>query len=72
MSLVDSALAGGFFTVSGTDQFPVYTAAALTVDPAGPVAVPAPAAAWLLLSGLGGVFGFGRKAKSAKPLDVIA
>jgi hypothetical protein len=60
LSLVDSGLAGGFFSTSGAPQTPVYTPASLTVT-----AVPVPAAIWLMLSGLGGLSGmvFRQKAK---------
>jgi hypothetical protein len=60
LSLVDSGLAGGFSSISGAPQAPVYTPASLTVT-----AVPVPAAIWLMLSGLGGLSGmvFRQKAK---------
>jgi len=63
LSLVDSASAGGFFSTSGAHQYPVYTSAALTVDPSGG-AVPEPATAWLMLAGLSGM-SFRAKAKQA-------
>ncbi len=52
LSLMDSVSAGGFFSISGTPQSPVYTSASLTVNPS---AVPLPATAWLMLSGLIGI-----------------
>lgn len=61
LSLVDSLEAGGFFSVSGAPQFPVYTPASLSVIPS---AVPAPAAVWLMLSGLIGI-AYGSKTKQA-------
>ena len=52
LSLIDSVDAAGFFSISGTPQFPTYTSASLTVNPS---AVPLPATAWLMLSGLIGI-----------------
>jgi len=52
LSLIDSVDAAGFFSISGTPQSPAYTSASLTVTPS---AVPLPAAAWLMLSGLLGI-----------------
>ena len=49
LSLIDSVDAGGFFSISGTPQVPAYISANLTVTPS---AVPIPATAWLMLSGL--------------------
>jgi hypothetical protein len=61
LSLIDSIDAGGFFSISGTPQSPAYTTANLTVTPS---AVPLPAAAWLMLSGLIGM-AYKSKAKQA-------
>jgi len=52
LSLIDSVDAAGFFSISGTPQSPAYTSASLTVTPS---AVPLPATAWLMLSGLIGI-----------------
>lgn len=52
LSLVDSGLTGGFYSMSGVQQTPVYTPASFTVT-----AVPVPAAIWLMLSGLVGLSG---------------
>jgi len=52
LSLIDSVDAGGFFSISGTPQSPVYTSASLTVNPSS---VPLPATAWLMLSGIIGI-----------------
>jgi len=56
--------AGGFFSISGPAQPVQYDnlGAAVTVDPA---AVPLPATAWLLLSGLGGLSGFAKRRRAA-------
>lgn len=59
----ESAEAGGFYSVTGPQQFPTYTGDSVTVDPAPPAAVPLPGAAWLLLSGLGGIAAVGRRRK---------
>jgi hypothetical protein len=61
LSLIDSVDAGGFFSISGTPQTPDYTPASLTVTPS---AVPVPATAWLMLSGLIGL-AYRSKAKQA-------
>lgn len=53
LSLMDSALAGGFHALSGAPQFPDYIPAATLAVDAAPVPVPTPAAGWLMLSGLG-------------------
>lgn len=52
LSLIDSVDAAGFFSISGTPQSPAYNLGELTVTPS---AVPLPAAAWLMLSGLIGI-----------------
>ena len=52
LSLIESVDAGGFYSISGASQAPAYTSASLIVTPA---AVPLPAAAWLMLSGLIGI-----------------
>ncbi|MEI6335841.1 MAG: hypothetical protein WCS87_14880 [Methylococcaceae bacterium] len=61
LSLIDSVDAGGFFSISGTPQVPAYISANLTVTPS---AVPIPATAWLMLSGLIGM-AYKSKAKQA-------
>lgn len=65
LSLVDSTVAAGFFSLSTAPQSPTYTPAALTVD-AAPAAVPAPAVGWLMLSGLAGWFGLSFRAKAKR------
>ena len=62
LSPVNSDVAGGFFSISGAEQFPVYNSASLTVDP-----VPVPAAIWLMLSGLGGLSGMAFRQKAKRP-----
>ncbi|WP_262965211.1 VPLPA-CTERM sorting domain-containing protein [Methylobacter psychrophilus] len=61
LSLIDSINAGGFSSMTGTSQFPAYISADLIVTPS---AVPVPATAWLMLSGLIGL-AYRSKAKQA-------
>ncbi|MGZ8219033.1 hypothetical protein [Methylomagnum sp.] len=51
LSLV--AAAGGFFSITGPEQFPTFTGDSVNVE-----AVPLPATGWLMLSALWGFFGF--------------
>ena len=52
LSLIDNVDAGGFYSIASQPQFPAYTSASLIVNPS---AVPLPATAWLMLSGLIGI-----------------
>jgi len=64
LSLVDSGLAGGFYSISAgaPPQYPVYTSASVTVDPSVVGPVPEPATLWLIAGGLAGM-AFRPKAK---------
>lgn len=53
-SLADNADAGGFYSISGPQQFPLYTGSAVVIEaaPPPPGGVPLPGTAWLVLIGL--------------------